>query len=102
MLSVKHNIGISNHCFKCFGWCIIFMVVLMKEKFHDKYKRVGLNIAYYRKLSGLTQEQLAERLGVDRTTVSKAELALVGVSLDLLFEMAEIFGISPDKLLEIR
>lgn len=74
----------------------------MKEKFHDKYKRVGLNISYYRKLSGLTQEQLAEKLSVDRTTVSKVELALVGVSLDLLFEMAEIFGISPDKLLEIR
>lgn len=78
------------------------MVILMKEKFHEKYKRVGLNVAYYRKLSGLTQEQLAERLGVDRTTVSKVELAFVGVSLDLLFEMAEIFNITPDKLLEMR
>ena len=78
------------------------IVILMKEKFHEKYKRVGLNVAYYRKLSGLTQEQLAERLGVDRTTVSKVELAFVGVSLDLLFEMAEIFNITPDKLLEMR
>ena len=74
----------------------------MKEKFQDKYKKLGLNIAYYRKLCSLTQEQLAERLDLDRTTVSKIELAAVGVSLDVLFEMAEVFGISPEKLLEMR
>ena len=102
MLTVKHNMSIFNHCFGMKICCIIFMVILMKEKFHDKYKRVGLNISYYRKLCGLTQEQLAEKLGVDRTTVSKVELALVGVSLDLLFEMADIFEISPEKLLEMR
>lgn len=78
------------------------MVILMKEKFHNSYKRLGLNIAYYRKLCGYTQETLAEKLGVDRTTVSKIELAAVGVSLDLIFEMAEVFGITPDKLLEMR
>jgi transcriptional regulator with XRE-family HTH domain len=74
----------------------------MKEKFQDKYKKLGLNIAYYRKLCGLTQEQLAEKLDLDRTTVSKIELAAVGVSLDVIFEMAEVFGITPEKLFEIR
>ncbi len=74
----------------------------MKEKFQDKYKKLGLNIAYYRKLCGLTQEQLAEKLDLDRTTVSKIELASVGVSLDVLFEMAEVFDINPEKLFEIR
>lgn len=74
----------------------------MKEKFQDKYRKLGLNIAYYRKLCGLTQEQLAERLDLDRTTVSKIELATVGVSLDVIFEMAEVFDITPEKLLEIR
>ncbi len=74
----------------------------MKEKFQDKYKKLGLNIAYYRKLCGMTQEQLAERLELDRTTVSKIELATVGVSLDVIFEMAEVFDINPEKLFEIR
>lgn len=74
----------------------------MKEKFQDKYRILGLNIAYYRKLSGLTQEQLAERLDLDRTTISKIELATVGVSLDVIFEMSEVFGITPEKLLKIR
>ena len=63
---------------------------------------IGKKIKQLRCKAGLTQEQLAERLGVDRTTVSKVELAFVGVSLDLLFEMAEIFNITPDKLLEMR
>ena len=70
----------------------------MKEKFQDKYRRLGLNIAYYRKLCGLTQEQLAEKLDLDRTTVSKIELATVGVSLDVLFELSEVLGVSPEKL----
>ncbi len=74
----------------------------MKKKFQDKYKKLGLNIAYYRKLCGMTQEQLAEKLDLDRTTVSKIELATVGVSLDVIFDMAEVFGITPEKLLEMR
>ncbi len=74
----------------------------MKEKFQDKYKKLGLNIAYYRKLCGLTQEQLAEKLDLDRTTISKIELSTVGVSLDVIFEMSEVFGIAPEKLFEMR
>ena len=34
----------------------------MKTKHKDLYLKLGLKISYYRKLSGLTQEQLAERL----------------------------------------
>lgn len=34
----------------------------MKYEFEQEYKKIGLKIAYYRKLAGLTQEMLAERL----------------------------------------
>ena len=37
----------------------------MNSKFEMEYLQVGLKIAYYRKLRGLTQEELAER--IDRT-----------------------------------
>lgn len=76
------------------------MKMNMSQK--DKYIMLGLNIAYYRKLNGFTQEKLAERLGLDRTTISKVELAICGVSLDVLFEMADIFGISVEKLFSFR
>ena len=65
----------------------------MNLKQKDKYIMLGLNIAYYRKLNGFTQEKLAEALELDRTTISKIELATSGVSLDVLFEMCDLFSI---------
>ena len=78
------------------------MVMIMNASQKDKYILLGLNIAYYRKLNGFTQEKLAEKLGLDRTTVSKVELAACGVSLDVLFEMADLFGIPVEKLFAFR
>ena len=43
----------------------------MKSIYADKYQQIGLKIAYYRKLRGLTQEQLAEVLGVTVGAVYK-------------------------------
>lgn len=74
----------------------------MKSNHKEKYKRLGLNIAYYRKLNSFTQETLAEKLDVDRTTVSKIELATSGVSLDLVFDIAELFDIPVEKLFVFR
>ena len=79
MLLVKHNISICNHCFVDEEKCIICMVILMKAKFHDKYKRVGLNISYYRKLCGLTQEQLAAKLQVNGCDITRSALAKIEV-----------------------
>ncbi len=74
----------------------------MKDTHKEKYRILGLNIAYYRKLNGYTQESLAEKLNLDRTTISKIELATCGVSLDVLFEMADLFKIPTEKLFIFR
>lgn len=74
----------------------------MKAVHKKKYKLLGLNIAYYRKLCGYTQESLAEKLEIDRTTVSKIELATCGVSLDLLFDLSDVLGVPIDKLFAFR
>lgn len=74
----------------------------MKTTHKQKYKLLGLNIAYYRKLNGYTQESLAERLDIDRTTVSKIELATCGISLDLLFDISDLLNISVEKLFSFR
>lgn len=78
------------------------MVMIMNKNQKDKYIMLGLNIAYYRKLNGFTQEKLAESLGLDRTTISKIELATSGVSLDVIFEIADLFGIKAEKLFQFR
>lgn len=39
----------------------------------DKYIAMGLNIAYYRKRNGMTQEQLAEKAGVSRSYLGEIE-----------------------------
>ena len=74
----------------------------MKNNHKQKYKLLGLNIAYYRKLKGYTQESMAEKLNLDRTTISKIELATCGVSLDVIFDISELLGVSAEKLFSFR
>jgi transcriptional regulator with XRE-family HTH domain len=74
----------------------------MKQEYHDRYKMLGLNIAYYRKLRGYTQEQLSEKMDMDQTHLSKIEIAGVGISLDKLFQMADLLEIPVRDLFVFR
>ena len=74
----------------------------MEFKHSDKYRKFGLNVAYYRKDRRFTQEGLAETVGADRSTIAKIENASVGASLDMLFNIADARGIEPYKLLDFR
>ena len=56
------------------------------------------SIAYYRKLNGLTQEELAEKAGVSCQAVSKWEQQLSCPDVTLLSLLANIFHISVDEL----
>ena len=68
------------------------------------YIELGYNIAYYRKHAGLTQEELAEKVGVSRQHIGAIEAPniLRPISLDLLFNIATILEINPAKLLTFR
>lgn len=57
------------------------------------------NIRTFRKERSLTQEQLAEALGVTTGAVYKWEAKLSIPELDLIVEMANFFGTSVDTLL---
>lgn len=70
----------------------------MDYKYADIYVKLGLNIVYYRKQMNLTQEELAERIGVARNHIGNIENARTSVSLDVLFSLAEVFDIPPYKL----
>lgn len=59
---------------------------------------LGLKIAYYRKLNGLTQEELAEKAGVSIQAVSKWEQQISCPDIMLLPTLANIFRITIDEL----
>lgn len=55
-----------------------------------------------RKQHGFSQEELAEKIGVSRQAVSKWERAEASPDTDNLIELAEIYGITLDELLNGR
>ncbi len=70
----------------------------------QKYVDLGLNIALYRKKAGLTQEQLAESVGISRSHLSAIEAPNVirPFSLEILFNIADVLHVHPGSLLEWR
>lgn len=68
----------------------------------DKYRLLGLNIAYYRKASGISQSDLAEMINISRTHMSRIETADCAVSLDVVFDICDVLHLQPYKLFEFR
>ena len=54
---------------------------------------------YLRKSKNLAQSQLANLIGVDRSTISSYESNIRQPSLDTLSRIADVFGVSTDYLL---
>ena len=73
----------------------------MKSVYEEEYMQIGLKIAYYRKLRGLTQEQLAEKVGKTTAFIGHIEAPNVnkGVSLDTLFDIAVVLDVPAYKFL---
>jgi hypothetical protein len=74
----------------------------VKTEFPDRYRRLGIKIAYYRKLAGLTQAELAERIDKSTAFLGQVEAPgiVCGISLETLFKIARELDIPPEKLLE--
>lgn len=73
----------------------------MKQKHAEKHRMLGLKIAYYRRLKGYTQEQLAEKINKSLAFIGAVEAPNVSrtVSLDTLFDIAEALEIPAYKLM---
>lgn len=74
----------------------------MRDKYVQQYKEIGLKIAYYRKLKGFSQLELAEKIDVSRTHLSNIEAPNVptSISLDLLFRISEVLDIDTKVFFE--
>lgn len=63
-------------------------------------KTLGKKISEYRKLHGMTQEELATKLNVTSQAVSKWENDLSIPDLSVLVELSELFHVSLDELIK--
>ena len=73
----------------------------MNLLYESEYMQLGLKIAYYRKLRGLTQEQLAEKINRSAAFIGHVEAPNINkaVSLDTLFEIAKVLNVPIYKFL---
>lgn len=76
----------------------------MSDKRKQEYKMIGLNIAYYRKLKGITQMNLAEQINISRTHMSNIEAPNMptSISLETLLDIADALEIPAANLLSFK
>lgn len=74
----------------------------MQTNYSERYRIMGLKIAYYRKKAGYTQETFAEAIGCSLNFLTQVEgpSTTKGVSLEMLFRICDVLGIQPGKLLD--
>ncbi len=66
------------------------------ERKQQTRDRIGRRIATLRKLAGLTQEQLSERAGLQRSHISKIEAGKYAVTFETIQAIAEALGMTVD------
>lgn len=64
----------------------------------DKEQQIGMRISELRKERGMTQEELAEASGVDRTNISKIESGVYNVSMAILAKIATVLECTVDVI----
>lgn len=76
----------------------------MDYKRINEFRLLGLTIAYYRKLRGLTQAELAEATNLSRTHISNIEApnGKTSISLNKLFDIAEVLEVPVKDLFDFR
>ncbi len=76
----------------------------MKREFELEYKMIGLKVAYYRKLRGLTQETLAEKMGVATSYIGQIEAPGMykSISLTTLLRIGRALDIPAYKFLQFE
>lgn len=76
----------------------------MDYKRINEFRLLGLTIAYYRKLRGLRQAELAEATNLSRTHISNIEApnGKTSISLNKLFDIADVLEVPVKDLFDFR
>lgn len=74
----------------------------MTGKYSDRYKKIGQKIKYYRRRKGLTQQELADKISISLSYLTKIEAQNCDkpFSLEVLFEVSDALNIPATCLLE--
>ena len=77
---------------------------MLESQYKINLIKIGLKIAYYRKLAGMTQEELAEACGLSAGYISQLEgpNSYFCPSLKTLFTIGEILNVPVSKLVDIE
>ena len=78
--------------------------VMLESQYKMNIIKIGLKIAYYRKLQGMTQEELAEACDLSAGYISQLEApnCYFCPSLKTLFVIAEVLATTVSKLTDIE
>ena len=76
--------------------------MIVQTNYPQKYIKFGLNVQYYRKLRGMTQEAFADKAGISWSYLAKIESPTrpFGVSMETLFKIADVLDVPVPKLFE--
>lgn len=75
------------------------VLALMSIKDEGFFKELGARVTQARKAQGLTQQQLADRLGIAQQTLAHYEVGRVRIAASMLPVLAEILDVSIEELL---
>lgn len=70
-----------------------------KRKVSNVNPMIGRRLKQFRVACGITQEQIAEKLNVNRSTYTKYETGVSEPSIDILSRIVSIFGIDFNSIL---
>ena len=67
----------------------------MNKEHANRYREIGRRISFHRKHRGLTQQELADKIGISKSHLSKIEAPSSSkyCSLAILFDIADGLGI---------
>ena len=68
----------------------------------EKQTRLGRIISIHRAIAGLSNKEVARRLGVDPTHASRIAKGVRGVSPDKVDKTADVLGVSPEVRREMH
>lgn len=78
------------------------MMTNKEYTYQELLLKIGLKVSYYRKLNGISQEELAEKIGKSVGYIGMIEAPGVskGVSIKTLFDISDVLNVPIQKFFE--